>query len=85
MQKFILAETSEIVEISHPYGDITSDKWVYRIVATIDKDGDVFIKYEAGIQINDEIEFEECEFFIDFNKQNFNVDELQKFMERISA
>lgn len=85
MQEFILAETSEIIETLHPYGDVISDKWVYRIVATIDKDGDVFIRHQGASEIGEELGFEDFEAWqsIDFNKKDFNLDELKRFNEAL--
>jgi len=88
MQEFILAETSEIIDTQYPpYGEITSDKWVYRIIATIDKDGDVFINRQAGKEVQgyDYIEFEDDSdnFFTDFNKKDFNLDEVQRFQNAL--
>ena len=83
MEEFILAECSEIVETLHAYGDITSEKCVYIIIARVDKDGDVFIKNESGIERCDHIEFEEDETPVDFHKSDYDLSELQRFMDYI--
>jgi hypothetical protein len=85
MQEFILAETSEIQESIQPYGDIQSNLWVYRIVASIDDSGFTMIKYEAGCQYReyDEIEFDYIDDTVDFDKKDFNLDELKRFNEAL--
>ena len=85
MQEFILAETSEIIETLHPYGDVSSDEWVYRIVAQVQDDGYVQIRYEAGCQFReyDEIDFDYIDEIIDFDKKDFNPDEVKRFNEAL--
>ena len=62
IKQFELFYSEETQETSHPYGDITSDLWAYRLVANVYEDKTVLIQYEAG-RVGEYIEWETVEPF----------------------
>lgn len=86
MQEFILAETSETLDRCTIFGEVSSELWVYRLVASIEDD-EVAIYQECGLQWSDYelIDFEVLDYVntIDFNKKDFNPDEVKRFNEAL--
>ena len=73
MKVYELFEEKETVDTLHPYGDVTSELYSYRLVMLVN-DGNVTFEYQSGrVGSEDFIEYEECDKFdVDFNKLDWS-------------
>jgi len=70
--EYELFEEKETVDTLHPYGNVTSERYSYRLVMLVN-DGNVTFEYQSGRVDNDLCEYEECDKFdVDFNKLNWS-------------
>lgn len=80
IKQFELFYSEETQETLHPYGEVTSDLWAYRLVANVYEDKAVLIQYEAGrVGIDGYIEYETVEPF-DLHLNDMNITEFNNFI-----
>lgn len=83
IKQFELFYSEETQETLHPYGDVTSDLWAYRLVANVYEDKAVLIQYEAGRAGNyDFVEWETVEPF-DLHLNDMNITEFTRLMKEV--